>query len=87
MAAPQGATSLGPQCPNHSLGATNGWLATVTTDLVSLVIGTQDPLKTQRWGRRELSLLLSGSNRLHIKRGAPEHRDSWALTGSLALTP
>ena len=28
-AAPQGATSPGPQCPNHSPGATKGWLAIV----------------------------------------------------------
>ena len=31
--------------------------------------------------------LFSHAIRLHVKRGAPEHRDSGALTGSLALTP
>ena len=33
------------------------------------------------------SLFLPHANRLHVKRGAPEHRDSGALTGSPALTP
>ena len=39
------------------------------------------------WGRRELSLPLSGTIRSRAKRGALEHHDSWALTGSPALTP
>ena len=51
------------------------------------MIGVQDLLKEQCWGRREVPLPLSGTDRLHVKRGVPEHRDSWAPTGSPALTP
>ena len=32
-------------------------------------------------------LLRFHAKRLHVKRGVPEHRDSWTPTGSPALTP
>ena len=48
------------------------------------MIGVQDLLQEQRWGRRELPLPLSGTDRLHVKRG----RLSIAIHGLLlALQP
>ena len=48
------------------------------------MIGVQDLLQEQRWGHRELSLSLFGTDRLHVKGGVPEHHDSGLL---LALQP
>ena len=45
-----------------------GWQPQQQT-LLSLVIGTQDPIQEQRWARREPPLLLSGTIRLHVKMG------------------
>src|SRR4051812_31937045 len=67
-AAPQGATSPGPQCPNHFLGATKGWLATVTTGLVSPYDWCAGLTPGVTFGP---SRALSGTDRLHVKRGAP----------------
>ena len=50
-------------------------------------VGSQEPPEVNNRRCRELSFSLAHVIRLRVKRGAPEHRDSGALTGSPSLTP
>ena len=68
-----------------SSGPTSGRLTAVTANHVLLVPVHRDPAGRMAGGTA--SLLFSRAIRLRVKRGAPEHHDSGALTGSPALTP
>ena len=67
-----------------SSGPTSGRLMAVMANHVLLVPIHRDPVGRIAGGTA--SLLLSRAIRLRVKRGAPEHHDSGALTGSPALT-
>ena len=69
-----------------SLETANGRPAIVMATRVSLVLIYRNLLRSIAGGAMS-SLFLSRTIRSRVKRGAPEHRDSGALTGSLALTP
>ena len=68
-----------------SPGPTSGRQAAITANHVLLVPIHRDPAGRIAGGT--VSLLFSRALRLRIKRGAPKHRDSGALTRPLALTP
>ena len=68
-----------------SSGQTSGRQAAITANHVSSCACPQGPHGKDSRRRRESPF--SRAIRLRVKRGAPEHRDSGALTSSLALTP